>query len=136
LQRRYVSQRPTKGQNVLENKPMDSPRFFEVLPAGEMRRKYGLFAENRPTITLNPAAVPPVLQHLIPLAEQFGVGDDLIRTDIIKKTPAADIVAMQLAVEAHADAFDEWLAGPESSGPKFSPEYIAFSCLRLAADGI
>jgi hypothetical protein len=28
---------------------------FEVLPAGEMRAKYGLTAENRPTIWLDPA---------------------------------------------------------------------------------
>lgn len=110
------------------------PRF-EVLPAGEMRAKYGLTAENRPTIRLDPAAVPPALRHLIPLAEQFGVSDDLIREDIVAKTPAAELAAMRRAVAAHADAFDDWLAGPEADGPRFSPEYIAFSCLRMAADG-
>jgi hypothetical protein len=31
---------------------------FEVLAAGAMRAKYGLTAENRPTIRLNPANVP------------------------------------------------------------------------------
>ena len=108
---------------------------FEVLPAGEMRAKYGLTAENRPTIRLNPSAVPPALRPLIALAEEFGVGDDLIREDIVAKTPAAELTAMRVAVEAHTDAFDEWLAGPEADGPKFSPEYIAFSCLRMAADG-
>jgi hypothetical protein len=30
---------------------------FEILPAGEMRSKYGLTAENRPTIVLNPSKV-------------------------------------------------------------------------------
>jgi hypothetical protein len=110
------------------------PRF-EVLPAGEMRAKYGLTAENRPTIRLDPASVPPALRHLIPLAEQFGVGDDLIREDIVAKTPAAELAAMRRAVAAHDDAFDDWLAGPAADGPKFSPEYIAFSCLRMAADG-
>ena len=108
---------------------------FEVLPAGEMRTKYGLTAENRPTIRLNPTAVPAALQSLIPLAEQFGVGDDLIREDIVAKTSAAELAAMRAAVESEADAFDDWLAGPEAAGPEFSPEYIAFSCLRMAADG-
>ncbi len=42
---------------------------------------------------------------------------------------------MRQAVESHADAFDKWLAGPESEGPVFSEEYIAFTCLRMAADG-
>jgi hypothetical protein len=108
---------------------------FEVLPAGEMRAKYGLTAENRPIIRLDLAKVPVALRHLIPLAEQFGIGDDLIREDVVAKTPPLEVEAMRRAVEAHADAFDEWLAGPEAEGPKFSDEYIAFSCLRMAADG-
>jgi hypothetical protein len=50
---------------------------FEILPAGEMRAKYGLKAENRPTIILDAGKVPVALRHLIPLAESFGVSDDL-----------------------------------------------------------
>jgi hypothetical protein len=73
-----------------------------------MRAKYGLTAENRPTITLDPSAVPPALRPLIPLAERFGVGDDLIRADIVAKTPDGKLAAMRAAVEAHADAFDDW----------------------------
>lgn len=109
---------------------------FEVLPAGEMQAKHGLTAENRPTIVLAPAVVPRKLRRLIPLAERFGIGDDLIREDIVAKTPAAELAAMQAAVQAHDDAFDDWLAGPEADGPTFSPEYLAFSCLRMAADGV
>src|SRR5262245_60512652 len=108
---------------------------FELLPAGEMRAKYGLTAENRPTIKLDAAKVPVTLRSLIPVAEQFGIGDDLIREDVVAKTPPTEIEAMRRAVEAHADAFDEWLAGPEADGPGFSSEYTAFSCLRMAADG-
>jgi hypothetical protein len=110
------------------------PRF-EVLSAGEMRAKYGLTAESRPTIRLDPSAVPLTLRPLIPLAERFGVGDDLTRADIVAKTPAVELAAMRAAVEAQAGAFDDWLAGPQAGGPEFSPEYHAFSCLRMAADG-
>ena len=110
------------------------PKPFEVLPAGEMRGKYGLTAENRPTIRLDPAKVPAKFRHLIPLAEQFGISDDLIREDVLAKTPAAEQAAMKKAVLAQDDALDEWLAGPEADGPKFSDEYIAFSALRMAAD--
>ena len=108
---------------------------FEVLPAGLMRAKYGLTAENRPTIKLDPAKVPDTLRHLIPLAEQFGIGDDLIREDVVAKTPRSEIESMRQAVDARANEFDAWLAGPEASGPTFSDEYTAFSCLRMAADG-
>src|SRR6476469_3505388 len=100
-----------------------------------MRAKYGLTAENRPTIVLDAVKVPAALRPLIPLAEQFGVSDDLIREDLITKSSAEELEAMRRAVEAHADAFDEWLAGPEAEGPEYSEEYIAFTCLRMAADG-
>src|SRR5712691_8453534 len=95
----------------------DHPRF-EVMSAGEMRRKYGLTAENRPTIVLNATKVPVMLRHLIPLAEQFGISDDLIRADVVAKTPESDVVAMRAIVATHNGAFDEWLAGPEVDGPK------------------
>jgi hypothetical protein len=108
---------------------------WEVLPAGVMRAKYGLTAENRPVIKLDPARVPPGLRHLILLAEQFGVSDDLIRQDVVAKASADEVNAMRRAVEEHNDLFDEWLAGSEMNGPTFSDEYIAFTCLRMAADG-
>jgi len=106
---------------------------FEVLPL-EMQQKYGLYAEMRPPVRLDPAKVPVALRHLVPLAEQFGVSDDLIRADVVAKTPRPSILAMREAVEAHASALDQWLAGPEADEPTLSDEYIAFSCLRMAAD--
>ena len=109
--------------------------YFEVLPAGEMRRKYGLTAENRPIIKLDPAKVPTSLRHLIPLAEQFGIGDDLIRADVVANTSPSSLKALRDAVAANDDALDAWLAGVEADGPDFSDEYIAFSCMRMAADG-
>ncbi len=109
---------------------------FEILPAGEMREKYGLTAENRPKIVLDAARVPAALRHLIPLAESFGVADDLIRQDIVAKTPADELEVMRRAIEPLNDAFDDWLAGPEADGPDFSDEYVAFTCLRMAADDV
>ena len=40
------------------------------------------------------------------------------------------------AVRPHEDAFKAWLAGTEAYGPDFSDEYIAFTCLRMAAEGV
>jgi hypothetical protein len=104
---------------------------FEVLPAGEMRAKYGLTAKNRPSINLDVAKVPAALRHLLPLVERFGVSDDLLA-----KTTTDDLEAMREAVRPHEDAFDAWLAGPAAYGPGFSDEYMAFPCLRMAADGV
>lgn len=108
---------------------------FEVMPAGQMQDRYGLTAERRPTIVLDPNKVPFGLRELIPLAERFGVSDDLIRVDVLAKTPAQDVSLMKAAVQNHRKSLNEWLAGPESDGPNFSDEYIAFTCLKMAADG-
>ena len=109
------------------------PRF-EVLPAGEMRRKYGLYAENRPLIKLDPRRVPEPLQKLIPLAEKFGISDDLIREDFFAKTPKRELTQLKRTLEEHDDLLDEWLAGPEADGPEFSNEYVAFSAMRMGVD--
>jgi hypothetical protein len=114
---------------------MKNRQKFEVLPAGEMRAKYDLTAENRPVIRLNPTKVPKELRHLIPWAEKFGIGDDLIRADFLAKTPKAEIIELRRLMAQHDDLLDDWLAGPEASGPKFSKEYLAFSCMRMGADG-
>src|SRR4051794_34432261 len=34
---------------------------------------------------------------LLPLAERFGIGDDLIRADLVAKTPPPDVEAMRQA---------------------------------------
>lgn len=45
-----------------------------------------------------------------------------------------EIAFLKNAVLEHDDALDKWLAGPESRGPSFSDEHIAFSAMRMAAD--
>ena len=83
---------------------------FDVLPAGEMRAKYGLTAEDRPMVILDAGKVPAESRHLIRLAERFGVSDDLIRQDIQARTTTGELEAMRQAVRPHEDAFDEGLS--------------------------
>jgi len=99
-----------------------------------MRRVYGLYAENRDPLHLDPERIPGALRHLLALAEQFGESDDLIREDIIAKTSPAKLAELCLAVRACENALEDWLAGPEASGPEYSSEYIAYTCLLMIAD--
>ena len=109
---------------------------WEVLPAGEMRRKYGLYTENRPLIKLLPERVPEPLRKLIPLAEKFGISDDLIREDFFAKTPKRELTKLKMLLAENDDFLNEWLAGPEAHGPEFSEEYIAFSAMRIGVYGL
>jgi hypothetical protein len=114
--------------------PVNDDLQFEGLPAGEMRKRCGLTGENRSIFRLDPANVPEPLQPHIPLAERFGISDDLMRAAFIEKAPAADVVELRRIVQEYDALLDEWLAGPAARGPTYSTEYIAFSCMRMAAD--
>ena len=118
----------------MAKKKRNPDEHWEVLPAGKMRRKYGLYADNRPTIKLDPNRVPNPLHKLIPLAEKFGISDDLIRDDLFSKTPKPELVKLKQSLAECAESLDKWLAGPEADGEEFSPEYIAFSAMRMGAD--
>ena len=83
---------------------------------------------------IDPQRVPASLRHLIPLAQKFGVSDDLARETIVSSASIAEIEALKQAVQANDALLDTWLAGPEATGPCFSNEYIAFSAMRMAAD--
>jgi hypothetical protein len=61
--------------------------------------------------------------------------DDLIRADFMQKAPAAAVAELRRVVGKHNHLLNDWLAGPAAEGPNFSPEYIAFSFMRMAADG-
>ena len=122
----------TEGRPVLRTP--DDPRF-EVLSGDEARRRYGLTAENRPVIRLRPGGVPPALRPLIPMAERYGIGDDLVREDVVEQAAIADLAALTAAYEPHEQDFDEWLGGADAASTSFSDEYVAFTCLRMAVDG-
>jgi hypothetical protein len=115
---------------------MSEDNEYEILPSGEMQKKYGLYAHNREVLKLDPGKVPLALRHLIPLAERWGEGDDIIRDDMIKTASAEERQVLKRAVAEHDDLMDAWLAGPEAKGPTYSDEYNAFSCMRMAAYGI
>lgn len=85
------------------------PRVGEVAPAGVLRESYGLTAENRPTLRLDPSKVPAELRDLIPLAEQWGIGDDVIRSDVLAKTSLEEKRALVNAVSPRYDQINAWL---------------------------
>jgi hypothetical protein len=110
----------------------DEP-YFEIASGKVLREKYGLTAENRPSIRLDVSRVPEELRCWIPLAERWGIGDDLIREDCIEKATAEELREL-LEWQPDDGTLDAWLTGPESSGARVSEEYVAFTCLVMAYD--
>ena len=111
----------------------DDPHF-DVTSGKELREKYGLTAENRPTIRLNASLVPVHFRQWIPLAERWGIGDDLIRDDCVHKATSDELRQLLAFGDAYDAVLTDWLAGPDADSPPFSEEYIAFTCLGMAWD--
>jgi hypothetical protein len=107
---------------------------YEVAPVWYLRQKYGLTAANRPTIRLDPSRVPEKYRPWIPMAERWGVGDDIIRGDCVDNASTEELTQLLYCGEALDDIFEDWLAGPESHSPNPSEEYVAFTCLIMAWD--
>src|SRR3954468_879003 len=111
----------------------DEPHF-EVASGRELREKYGLTAENKPVIHLDASRVPEQFRHWIPLAERWGISDDLIREDCVDRATPQQLSELLVFGDSYDAVLTEWLAGPESSAPRPTQEYVAFSCLGMAWD--
>jgi hypothetical protein len=108
------------------------PPRSEIAPASVLQRRYGLYAENRPVIRLDPARVPAHLRDLIPLAEKWGIGDDIIRFDVEEKSTAAEKAELLRVVGPRFDEVEAWLATADPGDP--SEEISAFTYLTTAWD--
>ena len=79
--------------------------------------------------------VPAQLHLLIPLLEEWAIADDMDRSLKVEDATTEDLQDLITHVDtADQDALYGWLSGPESRDANPSAEYIAFTCLTMAAD--
>lgn len=100
----------------------------------EMKGAYGSFFDCGSSLTLDQRRIPQKLWPLIPYAGFWGIADDWARETLVRKAPKAVQQNLKVIIAAYDDDLDEWLAGEEASNSRPSPEYIAFSAMRMAAD--
>jgi len=113
----------------------ENRRRFEVLSVGEMRKKYYGIDETPPAIHLDPDKVPDPLRTLIPLAEKWGISDDMFRMDAVEKASSDELAELKRMVVSHEDLLLAWLTGPESQREKLTPEFLAFTNMLMASLG-
>jgi hypothetical protein len=85
-------------------------------------------------VKLRTETVPPEVGYLLPLAERWGIGDDFEREAAVRDASRSDLVALVHAADDAPDALWDWLAGAESHSAHPSPEYLAVTCMTMAAD--
>lgn len=84
-------------------------KHYEILPANEMKQKYGLTIENYKPQRFNPKNIPESLRDLIPLAQKWGIDDDIIRDDLQEKASDDEKEALKSALGGRIKDIDEWL---------------------------
>jgi len=102
----------------------------------EMIRRYPDFVRAQRRECLNPLHVPDQLRRYVPLAEVWGLADDIDRERLVERAPKAAKDHLVDTIALIDDQLDEWLAGPEAESNHPTPEYVAFSAMRMAADFI
>ena len=81
----------------------------EILPASEMQKKGGLYVERYKAPKLDPDQVPESLRDLLPLAGKWGIGDDIIRSDLQAKVKVDEKRELQEALKGKSAAITGWL---------------------------
>jgi hypothetical protein len=104
----------------------------EILPASEMQKKYGLYIERYKPPKLDPDQVPESLRDLLPLAAKWGIGDDIIRSDLQSKVGVDEKQELQEALKGRSAAITRWL---DSFGTqRMSAEAGAFMYMLLGIE--
>ena len=103
-----------------------------IASASAIQKQFGLYAENRPILHLDPVHVPTDLRHLVPLAEKWGIGDDIIRNDLIDKSSSAEKRELHDSLYAPFERITEWLAS--FAERPLSAEAEAFMYMQTALD--
>ena len=84
---------------------------------------------------LDPSHVPSSLQWVIPLAEKWGISDDLLRAERVDQAGTDELrELLERFGTVDAEALYGWLAGPQSYSRSPTDEYVSFSALTMAAD--
>ena|SRR5215207_5412833 len=114
----------------------DDPSFAVVSGREwlEHLARQGITPENRPATKLDPTRIPERFRHWIPLAERWGISDDILRDDCVGHASPEELAELLSFGEAMDFLYDDWLAGPESQSATPTSEYIAFSRLAMAWD--
>nr|WP_319396642.1 hypothetical protein [uncultured Desulfobacter sp.] len=88
-------------------------------------------------MNLNPQNVPLEVMPLLPMAEKWGIDDDIYRQEAINSATKEQLQEILSCLDDETvddDFLFEWLAGPESFNPSPSDEYLALTALTMAYD--
>jgi hypothetical protein len=108
---------------------------YEVVTVEEVRRRYRLAGIKAEAVDFDENDLPDPMKHLIPLARVWGIGDDVLREDMVQAADRAALNELKAAVSAVKQDLRSWLSSPTEIA-RLSPAYLAFTNLRMVADEV
>lgn len=114
-------------------RPVNALRHGDIAPAHSFRAAYAPDAIAAARTPLDPANVPASLRGLVPLAEYWGIGDDVLREMLQEGESAAKKKALADAVNPHNAAITAWLDSWVQGEP-MSDEAAAFMYMQQGLD--
>lgn len=81
---------------------------------------------------LDSAAVPLDLRHLVPLAQRWGIGDDVERNQIVSRATPAEREELRAAITPYYARITAWL--DSFGGGAMTNEAAAFMYMQLALE--
>lgn len=114
-------------------KPVNALRHGDIAPADSFRAAYTPDAIAAARTPLDPAKVPASLRGLVPLAEYWGIGDDVLREMLQEAESPAKKKALADAVNPHNAAITAWLDS-WAQGEPMSDEAAAFMYMQQGLD--
>lgn len=86
-------------------------------------------------VDLDPEHVLPAARPLLGLARRWGIPDDGFRSDAVAEASREELEEIVRALrDANIDEVQRWLIGPEAEAVSPTREYVAVTCLTMAAD--
>lgn len=92
----------------------------------------GAAGADPPALQLDASGVPEDLRSLVPLASQWGIGDDVIRLAKVDRATAAEREELKSAVDPLSARITAWLDSFPVGG--MSDEAAAFMYMQLALE--
>jgi hypothetical protein len=99
----------------------------------EVRRRLGLTDKTAQEVDFDAKEVPEKLRDLVPLARVLGVGDDIIRDEIVAAANPQALRQVKQQVSSLDNELEAWLTSPEATRRGPTKAHVAFTNLRLIA---
>lgn len=111
----------------------DASKNGAEVASDEPKQQINSVSAEAATTRLDPSQVPADIRDLTALAEKWGIGDDVKRSEFQAAASSAEKAALKRALEGRNQRITQWIDS-FPGGSAMSPEAAAFMYMQLGLD--